>query len=75
MSFDAAFGRNLEYYEGFVFEITAPADSGKQSDLPPLAGGGRYDAMTQRLGAAQPIPAVGGMIRPEALLAARGAPP
>ena len=67
LPFDAAFGRNLEYYEGFVFEITAEA----HPDLPPLAGGGRYDAMTHRLGAASPIPAVGAMIRPEAVLATR----
>ncbi len=75
MPFDAAFGRNLEYYEGFVFEIAARDGSGDRPDLPPLAGGGRYDAMTQRLGAARPIPAVGGMIRPEAVLAARGERP
>ncbi|MDH3667123.1 MAG: ATP phosphoribosyltransferase regulatory subunit [Paracoccaceae bacterium] len=75
MPFDAAFGRNLEYYEGFVFEVTARDGSGARPDLPPLAGGGRYDAMTQRLGAARPIPAVGGMIRPEALLAASGERP
>jgi ATP phosphoribosyltransferase regulatory subunit len=67
LPFDAAFGRNLEYYEGFVFEITAPG----RPDLPPLAGGGRYDAMTRRLGAARAVPAVGAMIRPEAVLAAR----
>ncbi len=67
LPFDAGFGRNLEYYEGFVFEITAQG----RADLPPLAGGGRYDAMTQRLGAAAAIPAVGAMIRPEAVLRAR----
>jgi ATP phosphoribosyltransferase regulatory subunit len=71
LPFDASFGRNLEYYEGFVFEITAANGSGGQPDLPPLAGGGRYDAMTRRLGAATAIPAVGAMIRPEAVLAAR----
>ncbi len=67
LPFDAAFGRNLEYYEGFVFEITAHG----RPDLPPLAGGGRYDAMTRRLGAASAVPAVGAMIRPEAVLLAR----
>ncbi len=67
LPFDAAFGRNLEYYEGFVFEITAQGRPG----LPPLAGGGRYDAMTRRLGAGRAVPAVGAMIRPEAVLAAR----
>ncbi len=69
LAFDAAFGRNLEYYDGFVFELRAPGGAVH----PPLAGGGRYDAMTVRLGAARPVPAVGGMIRPEAVLAATGA--
>ncbi len=69
LEFDAAFGRNLEYYDGFVFEIV----SRRGASGPPLAGGGRYDAMTVRLGAPGPVPAVGGMIRPEAALAAGGA--
>ncbi len=67
LPFDAAFGRNLEYYEGFVFEITAQG----RPELPPLAGGGRYDAMTRRLGAGRAVPAVGAMIRPEAVLLAQ----
>lgn len=67
--FDAAFGRNLEYYDGFVFEMRAPGGAVH----PPLAGGGRYDAMTARLGAAARVPAIGGMIRPEAVLASRDA--
>ncbi|HUF87097.1 MAG TPA: ATP phosphoribosyltransferase regulatory subunit [Thermohalobaculum sp.] len=71
LAFDAAFGRNLEYYEGFVFEIAAEG----RPDSPPLAGGGRYDVMTRRLGAAGPVPAVGAMIRPEAVLAAKDTPP
>jgi len=70
LPFDAAFGRKLEYYEGFVFEITAQG----RPDLPPLSGGGRYDAMTRRLGATRAIPAVGAMIRPEAVLAMREGP-
>ncbi|MGF1501940.1 MAG: ATP phosphoribosyltransferase regulatory subunit [Paracoccaceae bacterium] len=65
LPFSAAFGRSLEYYDGFVFEIRA-----RGPDLPPLAGGGRYDAMTSRLGARRPVPAVGAMIRPEAAVAA-----
>jgi ATP phosphoribosyltransferase regulatory subunit len=64
--FNAAFGRTLEYYDGFVFELRATGGS----DHPPLGGGGRYDAMTARLGAARPVPAVGAMIRPEAVLEA-----
>ena len=35
---------------------------------PPLAGGGRYNAMTVRLGAPEAVPAIGGIIRPEAVL-------
>lgn len=64
LPFDASFGRNLEYYDGFVFELRAP-DGGAH---PPLAGGGRYDSMTERLGAAAPVPAIGGIIRPQAVL-------
>ncbi len=65
LPFDAAFGRNLEYYDGFVFEVRAQDGEAH----PPLAGGGRYDAMTTRLGATKPVPAIGAMIRPEAVLA------
>ena len=68
LDFDAAFGRNLEYYDGFVFELRASGGGAH----PPLAGGGRYDAMTTRLGAPAPVPAVGGMIRPEAVLEVLG---
>ena len=64
MRFEASFGRNLEYYDGFVFEMRAPGGAVH----PPLAGGGRYDAITMRLGAARAVPAVGGIVRPEAVL-------
>jgi ATP phosphoribosyltransferase regulatory subunit len=58
IGFSAAFARNLDYYTGFVFELTDPA-----SEKPLiLAGGGRYDALLARLGAAQAIPAVGASI-------------
>ncbi|MEM6971374.1 MAG: ATP phosphoribosyltransferase [Pseudomonadota bacterium] len=69
--FDAGFGRTLEYYDGFVFEVRAA----NRPSLPPLAGGGRYDGLTQRLGASSPIPAIGAMIRPEAAMAARAQSP
>ena len=65
LTFDADFGRNLEYYDGFVFEMALPG-----TQHPPLAGGGRYDAMTRRLGATGHVPAVGGIIRPQAALEA-----
>lgn len=64
--FDAAFGRSLEYYDGFVFELRLAG----VALHPPLAGGGRYNAMTQRLGATTAVPAVGGILRPEAVLEA-----
>ncbi|MEM7269233.1 MAG: ATP phosphoribosyltransferase regulatory subunit [Pseudomonadota bacterium] len=67
LRFDASFGRALEYYDGFVFEFRA-ADPA----LPALGGGGRYDALTATLGKGRGSAAVGGMIRPEAMLAAEG---
>ncbi|MGF1551363.1 MAG: ATP phosphoribosyltransferase [Paracoccaceae bacterium] len=66
LPFDAGFGRTLEYYDGFVFEVTAEG----RPELPPLAGGGRYDSLTLELGAPARVAAVGAMIRPEAALAA-----
>ncbi len=48
-----AFGRDLDYYTGMVFEIRA-SNAG-----PSLVGGGRYDRLAQSLGAAQAVPAVG----------------
>ncbi len=62
LAFEASFGRtSMEYYDGFVF--------GFQGDMnaPPVASGGRYDALTARLGAGRSIPAVGGVIRPNLL--------
>lgn len=53
--FSTRFGRNPDYYTGFVFEIVDPdRDDGK-----PVAGGGRYDGLLQRLGSATAIPAAG----------------
>ena len=64
-AFAAEFGRNLEYYTGFVFEIVAPA-LGPDS---PVAGGGRYDSLLADVGAPIPVPAVGSCIHTERLLA------
>jgi ATP phosphoribosyltransferase regulatory subunit len=55
LSFSAAFGRNLDYYTGAVFEIR---DARRPSALP-LVGGGRYDRLLQTLGAGRAVPAVG----------------
>ena len=52
--FSTAFGRGFDYYTGFVFELTDPARTGD-----PLVAGGRYDGLLTRLGAPEPIPAVG----------------
>ena len=69
LPFEASYGRTtLEYYDGFVFGFTAE----NRDDLPQIAQGGRYGALTRALGRA--TPAVGGIIRPEALLALTGGP-
>jgi ATP phosphoribosyltransferase regulatory subunit len=63
---EAGFGRTtLEYYDGFVFGAVAR----DRPDLPPVASGGRYDALTRALGGGRAVPAVGGIIRPEVLVA------
>jgi ATP phosphoribosyltransferase regulatory subunit len=64
--FSAEFGRTLEYYTGFVFEIVVP----KLGVSSPVAGGGRYDGLMKGVGAAIDIPAVGAAIHTERLLAA-----
>lgn len=70
LPFEASYGRTtLEYYDGFVFGFT-PED---RPDLPQIAQGGRYGALTKALG--RDVPAVGGIIRPEALLALTGGQP
>jgi ATP phosphoribosyltransferase regulatory subunit len=69
LDFEASYGRtSMEYYDGFVFGFYAEA----RLDLPPVATGGRYDALTRVLGQGRSIPAVGGVIRPGLL--AEGAP-
>ena len=64
----AVFGRNLEYYTGFVFEVIA-AQLGVAS---PIAGGGRYDELLARVGAPIGVPAIGSCIHSERLLAVNG---
>jgi ATP phosphoribosyltransferase regulatory subunit len=67
LAFEAAFGRTtLEYYDGFVFGFLAPG-----ADWPPVASGGRYDALTAGLGGGRAMPAVGGVIRPALTAALR----
>jgi len=52
--FSTSFGRGLDYYTGFEFELHA-----KDNGIEPLVAGGRYDGLMTQLGAATPIPAVG----------------
>ncbi len=68
LPFQASHGRtSLEYYDGFVFSFHAADPT-----LPPVASGGRYDALTAVLGQGRSIPAVGGVIRPGLVTALRG---
>ena len=61
LEFEGSFGRtSLEYYDGFVFGFYAE----HHAEMPPVATGGRYDALTSVLGKGRAIPAVGGVIRP-----------
>ena len=65
LDFEAAYGRtSMEYYDGFVFGFYAEG----RPDLPPIATGGRYDALTRQLGNGAEIPAVGGVLRPDLML-------
>ena len=67
LDFAARFGRNMEYYTGFVFELWSRDSEGAVQ----IAGGGRYDQLLKTLGADRDIPAVGCAIRSERVLAAR----
>jgi ATP phosphoribosyltransferase regulatory subunit len=69
-SFAATFGRNLEYYTGFVFQIEADGPQGALS----VAGGGRYDDLLSDIGSPVPVSAVGCAIGTENLLLTTGAP-
>lgn len=62
-----AFGRDLDYYTGMVFEMRA-AQPQSVHPAPALVGGGRYDRLAQSLGADQPVPAVGCAIWMDRLL-------
>lgn len=63
--FSVGFARQFDYYDGMVFEIHDPAIGAR----PVLAGGGRYDGLTTRLGAPRAVPAVGCMTRPDRVAA------
>jgi ATP phosphoribosyltransferase regulatory subunit len=60
--FSTSFGRGVDYYTGFEFELHR-----KGNGTEPLVAGGRYDGLLTQLGSATPIPAVGFSIWIEAL--------
>ena len=60
--FATSFGRGVDYYTGFEFELHR-----KGNGVEPLVAGGRYDGLMTRLGSSRPIPAVGFSIWMEAL--------
>ncbi|WP_292620449.1 MULTISPECIES: ATP phosphoribosyltransferase regulatory subunit [unclassified Nitrobacter] len=67
ISFATAFGRGVDYYTGFEFELQRK-DGGDE----PLIAGGRYDGLMTQLGATTPIPAVGFSIWIEAVTRCAG---
>ncbi|MCY4151197.1 MAG: ATP phosphoribosyltransferase regulatory subunit [Aestuariivita sp.] len=59
IEFEVCYGRTqMEYYDGFVFGFL----SDDHPRWPPVSTGGRYDALTKRLGRGTECPAVGGVI-------------
>ncbi len=67
LTFRTSFGlTSLEYYSGFVFGFEAEGHA-------PVATGGRYDLLTAAMNSGTPVPAVGGVVRPEVVLALKGA--
>ena len=87
LPFDASFGHNLEYYDGFVFEMRAapstarmgaPNGAGQPERVVKLGGGGRYDRLFRKMQSAArsplaPLTGVGVALRPEAIVAAADA--
>jgi ATP phosphoribosyltransferase regulatory subunit len=70
LRFATAFGRGLDYYTGFVFELHDPHGRVARQ----LVAGGRYDGLLTRLGSANPIPAVGFAVWIERLATLGSAP-
>jgi ATP phosphoribosyltransferase regulatory subunit len=67
--FETGFGRGVDYYTGFVFEL-----HDRQGRIDgQLVAGGRYDALLTRLGSTRPVAAVGLAVWIDRL-AALGAP-
>jgi ATP phosphoribosyltransferase regulatory subunit len=76
IKFSTGFGRGIDYYTGFVFELhdARAKNPAKNPAKSPLVAGGRYDALLSRLGARETIPAVGFAASIEELTACGGAP-
>jgi ATP phosphoribosyltransferase regulatory subunit len=55
IKFATAFGRGVDYYSGFVFELHDPTGHIEGQ----LVAGGRYDGLLSRLGSPTPVAAVG----------------
>ena len=55
LAFAADFGRRLDYYTGFVFEMHRPG----RGQPRPIVGGGRYDRLLALIGPDGAVPAVG----------------
>ena len=68
LDFEGSYGRtSMEYYDGFVFGFYSET----RTDLAPVATGGRYDALTERMSRGKRIPAVGAVLRPDLSLLLR----
>jgi len=67
IGFATSFGRGVDYYTGFEFELHRKGNGDE-----PLVAGGRYDGLMTQLGARTPIPAVGFSIWIEALTQVAG---
>jgi ATP phosphoribosyltransferase regulatory subunit len=63
--FSTSFGRGLDYYTGFEFELHRRGNGAE-----PLVAGGRYDGLMTQLGSREPIPAGGFSIWVDALVKA-----
>lgn len=66
LRFSTSFGRGIDYYTGFEFELH---ERGRGAE--PLVAGGRYDGLMSQLGSATPIPAVGFAVWVDALTEGR----
>ena len=67
LRFEAGFGRELDYYTGFVFSAHNPS-----GDARPVVAGGRYDRLARFLGASADVPAVGAAVWVERIATAEG---